>query len=304
MFSRRPRRSFLRAAASDTTFFPAGKVVFVLHKNSTRLPQRQAELRGVTLPASARVSAFTLIELLVVIAIIALLAAILFPVFANAREKARETTCTSNMRQIGMAVRMYVQDADETFPIFHAYMSSPGPGQPGHKGVEVELEPYTKAKDLFRCPNDQGSPWQQKVDVPTADNYRDAYGSSYRFGSRCFTIAYGPDGSTSNNAPVDASKSGADAVADADYVYPAETRIMRDEMFPWFDPAKDTAGEFGYGSYGGDPPYYGQWHPRGGGMVFADGHAKFIVSEGDFRKRIRFTPDGKTFADGCWWGCD
>src|SRR6187431_2992756 len=59
---------------------------------------------------------FTLIKLLVVIAIIAILAAILFPVFAQAREKARQTTCTSNMKNLGLAIMMYVQDYDETYP--------------------------------------------------------------------------------------------------------------------------------------------------------------------------------------------
>ena len=65
---------------------------------------------------SRKNAAFTLIELLVVIAIIAILAAILFPVFAQARDKARQTSCLSNMKQLGLGEMMYIQDYDETFP--------------------------------------------------------------------------------------------------------------------------------------------------------------------------------------------
>src|SRR6185369_9056268 len=72
-----------------------------------------------TLGYGSRPSAFTLIELLVVIAIIAILAAILFPVFAQARESARQAMCASNFRQLGLAMRMYVTDYDSTwFPAF------------------------------------------------------------------------------------------------------------------------------------------------------------------------------------------
>ncbi|MGQ9487030.1 MAG: prepilin-type N-terminal cleavage/methylation domain-containing protein [Armatimonadota bacterium] len=67
---------------------------------------------------------FTLIELLVVIAIIAILAAILFPVFAQARESARQTSCTSNQKQLALSVLMYAQDYDETFPM-SAYLVNP-----------------------------------------------------------------------------------------------------------------------------------------------------------------------------------
>jgi prepilin-type N-terminal cleavage/methylation domain-containing protein/prepilin-type processing-associated H-X9-DG protein len=92
---------------------------------------------------------FTLIELLVVIAIIAILAAILFPVFASAREKARQTTCASNERQMGLGILQYVEDFDETYPM----------------SMELNWEnswartsqPYIKSYDVFRCPDDSNT---------------------------------------------------------------------------------------------------------------------------------------------------
>ncbi|GAB4466239.1 MAG: hypothetical protein OHK0029_37410 [Armatimonadaceae bacterium] len=245
-------------------------------------------------------NAFTLIELLVVIAIIALLAAILFPVFAQAREKAREVTCASNLRQIGMAVRMYVQDYDETFPVFHAYNIDPAPWQPGHRGIEMELLPYIKNQEIFRCPDDNGGPFQ-KLEVPSSPTYHGAYGSSYRFSASCFTIVHGPAGSYQNNFPIDPTLYPARLITDASYQFPAETRIMRDEMLPWFSPKQDPGGAKYF--YAGEPSYYQQWHPRGGGFVFADGHAKFEVSEAAFQRQ-RANPDGRTYLDGCWYGCE
>ncbi|HLK56682.1 MAG TPA: DUF1559 domain-containing protein [Chthonomonadaceae bacterium] len=107
---------------------------------------------------------FTLIELLVVIAIIATLAAILFPVFAQAREKARQTSCLSNEKQIGLALMQYVQDYDETTPqgsAEYTYTWSDGNGNsysysypiPG-AGWANELNPYTKNFQIFKCPDD------------------------------------------------------------------------------------------------------------------------------------------------------
>ena len=92
-------------------------------------------------------SGFTLIELLVVIAIISILAAILFPVFVQARAKARQTACLSNMRQMGLGVMMYTQDADETLPL--AATSTPTAFLNWHDLVD----PYIKNKQVWLCPD-------------------------------------------------------------------------------------------------------------------------------------------------------
>lgn len=129
-----------------------------------------------TSPRSAR--GFTLIELLVVIAIIAILAAILFPVFAQAREKARQASCTSNVKQIGLAWMMYVQDYDESYPPTNStqnpasgWINSPTfttkyPCKPCRPRLAsnpsifydptIYALPYIKSIDIFKCPSDTG----------------------------------------------------------------------------------------------------------------------------------------------------
>jgi prepilin-type N-terminal cleavage/methylation domain-containing protein len=97
---------------------------------------------------------FTLIELLVVIAIIAILAAILFPVFARARESARRSSCLSNMKQIGIGLRMYLDDHDQTFP--PGGKKSWEAGKNDRNLLAVQLQPYTRNEGIFRCPSDTG----------------------------------------------------------------------------------------------------------------------------------------------------
>jgi prepilin-type N-terminal cleavage/methylation domain-containing protein/prepilin-type processing-associated H-X9-DG protein len=107
-------------------------------------------------------SAFTLIELLVVIAIIAILAAILFPVFAQARESARKTSCLSNCKQMGLAVMQYVQDYDEMYvcmswdtpPLGVTDTDSHNPNFPSAVNWMFKVQPYVKNRQVFVCPSD------------------------------------------------------------------------------------------------------------------------------------------------------
>lgn len=101
---------------------------------------------------------FTLIELLVVIAIIAILAAILFPVFARARENARRASCQSNMKQIGLGFMQYTQDYDEKLPfmtIGDSYTANTAATWlPGSLGWPLSLQPYLKSRQILVCPSD------------------------------------------------------------------------------------------------------------------------------------------------------
>jgi prepilin-type N-terminal cleavage/methylation domain-containing protein/prepilin-type processing-associated H-X9-DG protein len=97
---------------------------------------------------------FTLIELLVVIAIIAILAAILFPVFARARENARKSTCQSNLKQLGLAFMQYAQDYDERFPVCIGWTSYDDKVSKGWLYWYERLEPYLKNTQILWCPSD------------------------------------------------------------------------------------------------------------------------------------------------------
>jgi prepilin-type N-terminal cleavage/methylation domain-containing protein/prepilin-type processing-associated H-X9-DG protein len=105
-----------------------------------------------SLPKTKKRDAFTLIELLVVVAIIAILAAILFPVFGRARENARRTSCLSNIRQLGMGFFQYAQDYDEFYPF-----------SKGDMPWTVAIQPYIKSTQMLRCPSDKREDWAKTL---------------------------------------------------------------------------------------------------------------------------------------------
>jgi prepilin-type N-terminal cleavage/methylation domain-containing protein len=227
-----------------------------------------------TQPTSRR--AFTLIELLVVIAIIAILAAILFPVFAQAREKARQTTCVSNLKEIALGELMYTQDYDETFSPSNE--TSPA-GVSGNTGWANLIDSYVKAGvpkgsiigdplSIFVCPN------FKLTDIGPASQSRP--NSSY-VGNRFLMAALG-------SFPAAGSPAGLAAVS-----YPGQTVLFAEgEGLRYYTDGNDTGVH--NGSVAGDPPntnvqlfdanmvyVVARGRHQGGSLYsFSDGHAKYF----------------------------
>jgi prepilin-type N-terminal cleavage/methylation domain-containing protein len=266
--------------------------------------------------------AFTLIELLVVIAIIAILAAILFPVFAQAKEAAKKTACLSNAKQIGTALKIYLGDSDDVMPLFYAYNSDPAIYAPAQlKGTERLLLPYTKNQDLFKSPLDNGGPYLAADPGLLARNIRassywQAYGSSYRFNRCSFTNAAGE--SSSNNSfnwydPFKMVANQTTVVAETQFEDPSNTRIIRSEMFPFFSARQDRDCRYGYDCPQFGYSYYSQWGSTGGSIVFADSSARHVTSSGRF-DQVKVAPNGVASNDpstdsqawsGTWYSlCD
>ncbi len=162
---------------------------------------------------------FTLIELLVVIAIIAILAAILFPVFARAREKARQASCQSNLKQLALAFHSYVQDYDER--VFGARLNV--------RGWTGALEPYIKNVQIFECPSWQGTGgWITRgASCGGCGNWTQVYWGGYAFANQAPYSSPGPP-YANNRGCVNYYSS----VKLAAYEYPAQQLLLFDATCP------------------------------------------------------------------------
>jgi prepilin-type N-terminal cleavage/methylation domain-containing protein len=290
---------------------------------------------------------FTLIELLVVIAIIAILAAILFPVFAQVREKARQITCVSNAKQIGLAYLQYANDYDEAVPIGinQKYMYSPalakyntsgiyGPvGSPN--GIQSQLQPYIKSYGAFTCPDDPtmlageislapGEP----AGAQTGMTWSQAVGSSYQFTheveSNPFATTTAITGyGTSGACPSGLTEGGKDKYTvpslpanqgkECDMVASGEAI----DQTGYWTPAGSDTGHNGFGTvtlsvftrptetrilHEWNTSFQGVvasatksiFHKNGTTVSYEDGHARFIVTQAQY----------KTGCDGVDWAWD
>jgi prepilin-type N-terminal cleavage/methylation domain-containing protein/prepilin-type processing-associated H-X9-DG protein len=238
--------------------------------------------------------AFTLIELLVVIAIISILAAILFPVFARARENARRASCLSNLKQMGLGMMMYAQDYDETYP--DRYFKN---------GTDtifwwVLLQPYTKSEQLFRCPSSPfgGSTWPAQ---------------NGEYGANLFVIK----NNTSSGGAQPPLKMAAIASASAAYMlmdwgtyYASATNAVTSNYSWYYLP--------GMGKGGGDCSAMETYSPKpsnypdnyndcqngrhfgGINMTFADGHVKWLKSNVVVNEAKKCTTGSCTTSKSAW----
>jgi prepilin-type N-terminal cleavage/methylation domain-containing protein/prepilin-type processing-associated H-X9-DG protein len=199
---------------------------------------------------------FTLIELLVVIAIIAILAAILFPVFARARENARRASCQSNLKQIALGLFQYTQDYDEKYPNIEFYPSSNGKFANNYTLWAEVLDPYLKSTQIWYCPSNTVTNTPKAVADVAYSAAKMSYGAASDL-STGYAFSMYPSQAPSSLAQ---------------FNNVAETIMLADRR---------NTGNYGYfvapsGTGGGVYGTESSIHLEGGNYAFADGHVKWL----------------------------
>ena len=244
---------------------------------------------------------FTLIELLVVIAIIAILAAILFPVFAQAREKARATSCISNQKQIGTSFLMYTQDYDETFPLAtpapgfeQTWFTVPPDARAGNQQLRsahwiAATNAYVKNYQIWKCPSTSDH------DFINGGPYTKTNSFSYSFNPMlgAYTLA-----GIAEPVGVPLLWEGYGKVASVVFSLnnPVDRTITTAANWPdIYKPANGATCGSTYGMYTFN--YDFRVHSGNSNMVYTDGHAKFTRLVGARQSAITgmITPDGTSF---------
>ena len=223
--------------------------------------------------------AFTLIELLVVIAIIAILAAILFPVFAQARDKARQAACLSNMKQVGLGLHMYAQDWEETLPPGNIVPHFNEPNAPPN--FLGSIVPYTRSLGIFVCPssvNASAVGYNAKQNDPTPLSNTNYMGNAVVLGK---TLAVVPN--------------------PADIVYLQENNLRW--HYAWAEPAltnpKTGVYQWWHWEKGIEKKeQFSNLHSNGGNLLFVDGHARYKSAKSIRSRDFGLVPDDGPEADG------
>lgn len=242
---------------------------------------------------------FTLIELLVVIAIIAILAAILFPVFAQAREAARKSTCQSNLKQIGSAIAMYVQDYDETFPTSplpnngtlyinppDSTVTPPAANSPRYQVWSQLIQPYVKNWKIFRCPS-AGN----QIDIYAVGTFSYTELFSYTFNGYLTNYSLAGVLAPAKNIQV-WEGIGNVAMKNASQCNPALTNL---NVYRTFTPGGSTSAYYNFG-YIPNQRTNVTFHAGGLNYLYSDGHVKWVRSGGHYDS----TPFAAVNADGTW----
>jgi len=232
-----------------------------------------------TKPAANRDRGFTLIELLVVIAIVTILAAILFPVFATARENARRTSCASNLKQIGLGLIQYLQDSDQYMP-FSAQGPVPSTATTQDTGLGYykwmdAIYPYVRSEQIFVCPSDIKNPIYTNVNDLGPGQTTENYGSYGQNGAYSVGAAYGlypPRSSSSYLVSLAAIASPSGTVWAADNNNEAQSN--GDFGFTWTNPTTNPA--ITIDSTSGDPELNTIMarHLGTTNTLYCDGHVK------------------------------